>query len=190
MQYEYDFFLSYKNNSVTNDWVSKFVEKLEYWLTQELEGKPPKCFFDKDSIETGNRWPQKLQDGLKTSKCLICIWTPEYFRSKWCLSEWKSFLEREKQMDGAELIIPIRFHDGESFPKEAQERQSLDVRDYNITIPAFWNAEKAIELEVKIKNLSKDVSKIINSAPAFQANFPVIIHTNQPTKPGSTNLRL
>ena len=190
MAYEYDFFLSYKNNNVTNYWVSKFVENLEYWLTQELGGKPPRFFFDKESIETGSKWPSKLQEGIKTSKCLICIWTPEYFRSKWCLSEWESFMEREKQKDGAELIIPVRFHDGESFPIEAQNRQSLDVRDFNYTVKSFWDGEKAEGLEDLIKKLSLDISRVIKSAPIFEPNFPIIIHQEEPDAPYPTSLRL
>ena len=27
---------------------------------------------------------------------MVSVWSPLYFQSSWCVSEWKSFLEREK----------------------------------------------------------------------------------------------
>jgi hypothetical protein len=49
------------------------------------------------------------------------------------------------------LIAPIRFHDGEHFPQEAQEVQSTDVAPYTYTVPAFWASQRALELEDRLK---------------------------------------
>ncbi|HTF04415.1 MAG TPA: toll/interleukin-1 receptor domain-containing protein [Bacteroidia bacterium] len=190
MEYAYEVFLSYKNHHVTNPWVIKFEEKLSYWLTQELGGEEPRIFFDRHTIETGTIWPNELRDGIKKSKCLLCIWTPQYFRSKWCLSEWQSFEKREQLAQGSKLILPLKFHDGEHYPEQAQLRQILDVSNYTNTNSAFWETAKAIELEDKIKDLCKDLARAINSAPAYDVNFPLWIEKDDPEPPTSTRQKL
>src|SRR5436309_15438351 len=111
--YEYDVFFSYKRQSLTLDWTKKVAEILQFWLTQELGGRYAKLFVDEDCIEVGDRWPEKLQQGLKLSRCMVCVWSPSYFQSSWCVSEWKSFLERERRtrIGPHGLIAPLRFHD-------------------------------------------------------------------------------
>lgn len=191
MAYQYDIFLSYKNHHVTNPWVVKFEEKLKYWLTQELGGNEPRIFFDKESIDIGTIWPNELKDNLKVSKCLLCIWTPEYFRSKWCLSEWKSFEERERATNRNKLIHPVQFADGEHYPVEAQNRQTLDVRKYNATMEAFWQTVKAVELEEKIQLLASNLAKAIKAVPDYSEGFPiVIIDDENPNPPTGDRLKL
>jgi hypothetical protein len=95
------------------------------------------------------------------------------------MSEWLSFRERERVAnlpDG--LIAPIKFHDGEHFPPEAQKRQWVDVSKYAFTFPAFWETERALELEDLLKDLAKDVSRMIANAPAFRPNWPVVDRPN------------
>ncbi|RKR05591.1 TIR domain-containing protein [Flavobacterium sp. 90] len=193
MAYQYDVFISYKNHHVTNTWVIKFEEKLKYWLTQELGGNKPKIFFDKDTIETGNIWPNTLKNGVKTSKCLLCIWTPEYFRSKWCLSEWLSFEERTTYLNNSthQIILPIRFHDGEHYPAQAKLRQCTDVTNYSNTNNAFWETQKAMELEDTIKDLCKTLAVAIQAVPDFNDNFPIIeIDDENPNPPQANRYKL
>lgn len=191
MPYRYDIFLSYKNHHVTNLWVVKFEENLKYWLTQELGGDEPRIFFDKETIDFGTIWPNELKYGLKVSKCLLCIWTPEYFRSRWCLSEWKSFEERERITNRDRLIHAVQFADGEHYPLEAKNRQALDVRDYNATMEAFWHSLNAVELERRIKSLAVSLAKAIKSVPDYDDGFPIIeIDENDPNPPSAERLKL
>jgi hypothetical protein len=50
------------------------------------------------------------------------------------------------------LIAPLRFHDGEHFPLEAQAVQQMDVSPYTSTLQAFWTSPKALELEDSLKS--------------------------------------
>lgn len=196
MAYEFDVFISYKNHSVTNPWVIKFAEQLQYWLTQELGGNKPRIFFDKaGSINIGARWPAKLKTGLQRSKCILCIWTPEYFRSNWCLSEWKSFELRDNTYNNSgqnSLIIPIRFHDGNSYPEDARNRQAVDMSEFAITIDGFWKSEKAIGLIELIRDdLCADLARAINAAPEFEDNFPLVeVQEDNPNPPLTERLKL
>src|SRR5215469_7664187 len=97
--YEYDVFLSYKRHNLTLDWTRGVHRRLQFWLTEELGGREAKLFMDEDTIEVGDRWPEKLRDGIRFSRCMVCVWSASYFQSDWCVSEWKSFLAREQRLN-------------------------------------------------------------------------------------------
>jgi hypothetical protein len=131
-----------------------------------------RIFFDEKSIDTGDDWLDELGEAIKSSKCLVAIWSPEYFNSSWCLTEFNSFLKRQEQLNRKGLIIPASFHDGEHFPNEAKAIQYLDFSNYANTISAFWNSSDAVEFEKIIKKYSKDIADKIKNAPLYQPDFP------------------
>lgn len=173
--YEHDVFFSYKRHDLMLDWNRQVTNRLRFWLTQEL-GREASMFVDETHIEAGDRWPDKLREALRLSRCMVCVWTPPYFNSDWCVSEWKSFLARERRagMQAHGLIAPLKIHDGEHFPPEAKEVQWEDVSLYTATVPAFWSSVRALELEDRIKSFAVSVAKIIGNAPPFEADWPVV----------------
>ena len=173
--YAYDVFFSYKRHCLTAEWTSQVRARLRFWLTQELGGREPELFVDEDSIETGDRWPDKLRQALRLSKCMVCVWSPSYFQSSWCVSEWRSFLARERRLNLQPhgLIAPMRFHDGEHFPEEARVVQWMDIAPYTSTMPAFWASQRALELEDRLKVFATSVAHMIQRAPEFQADWPL-----------------
>lgn len=96
--YQYEAFYSYKRDEESNKWHEKVVSKLRYWLKKELAQSDVKLFFDVESIQTTDRWEMKIAEGLRRSKCFVGIWSPDYFQSRWCLSEWHTFLARERRL--------------------------------------------------------------------------------------------
>ena len=178
MPYEFDAFFSYKRNPQTDDWHSEVKKKLEFWVGQEINRKVS-IFMDTEDIRTGNRWKQKLGDALKKSRCIVCIWSPYYFQSRWCVSEWSTFLERESQYGCSDLVIPARFHDGEYFPTQAKDTQSADFSSYASTMPAFWRTEKAVEFEQPhLQKFAKAIAECIHNAPEYDDDFPLIESTD------------
>jgi TIR domain len=173
--YAHDVFFSYKRHELTLDWTRGVHQRLKLWLREELN-KEPLMFVDEESIETGDRWPEKIRIALKSSRCMVCVWSPSYFQSSWCVSEWESFRARERrlQMESHGLIAPLRFHDGEHFPPDAQAVQWTDVASYTSTAPAFWKSIRAIELEDVLKPFARSVAGMINRAPRFEADWPVV----------------
>lgn len=134
--YVYDVFVSYRRRQPVLDWVKNhFYPLLEQRLPDELPvDHKTRIFVDWDEIEIGSAWPAKLSQALKRSRCILPVWSPEYFRSDWCLAEWKTMMERERllglrteQRPGG-LIFPVIFADGEHFPQEARVVQSKDLR--------------------------------------------------------------
>ncbi len=174
--YKYDVFFSYKRHDLTINWMREVSKRLELWLTESLGDREAKVFVDEADVEIGDRWPDRLRHAVKYSRCLVCVWTPSYFQSSWCVSEWQSFLEREKllNIEVQGLIAPLKFHDGEHFPEEARRVGWEDVAPYASTVPAFWNSAKAIELEARLKAFAESVAQIIRRAPRFCPDWPIV----------------
>lgn len=173
--YEYDVFFSYKRHSLTLEWTREVHRRLQFWLSQEV-GRETNLFVDEDCIETGERWPLRLREALGLSRCMVCVWSPSYFQSNWCVSEWQSFREREKRLSLTShgLIAPVRFHDGDHFPAETRDVQWTDVAPYTYTVPAFWASQRALELEDRLKELAHAVAGMVNTAPAFEPDWPIV----------------
>src|SRR5262249_8127901 len=95
--YLYDVFVSYRHKEPVLDWLRHhFYPKLQRWLPNVMP-RDPEIFVDWQ-IEVGSAWPLTLREGLLRSRCMVAICTPEYFRSPWCLAEWRSFRARERAL--------------------------------------------------------------------------------------------
>jgi hypothetical protein len=174
VSYQYDVFFSYKRDPESNAWHQRVKDKLIHWLKLDLNQAEVTVFFDTEDIKTGQRWRSKLEAALKASRCAVCIWSPLYFKSKWCVSEWTTF-EKRGEAHGLDLVVPARYHDGEYYPRPAKDRQSIDFSEYASTMPRFWDTERAVEFErVLLRPFAKDLALIIRSAPTFDPGFPLV----------------
>lgn len=174
MDYQYDVFFSYKRDRESDAWHLWVMGKVQHWLKHELARESVPIFFDTEEIRTGLRWRHKLATALRSSRTIVCIWSPLYFQSKWCVSEWQTFAARELAFD-CELVVPARYHDGDSFPPAAKEVQAMDFSDYTSTAPGFWKTPLAVEFEHdRIKDFARDLALRIRQAPPFQPDFPVV----------------
>lgn len=138
--------------------------------------------MDEESIEIGDFWPQKLRDALKASRSMACVWSPSYFQSGWCLSEWASFRERERRLGLVShgLIAPLKFHDGEHFPPDARAAEWIDVSPYALTGPAFWASSRSLELEDLLKRFAGGLANVVRRAPPFEADWPIVERGAEP----------
>jgi len=183
--YEYDVFFSYKRHPLNAAWITNVVSRLEFFLADELGGRTSGIFVDQSHIETGDRWPEVLRHALQHSRSMAAIWSPTYFQSPWCVSEWRSFLSREAMVGASShgLIAPVRYHDGDFFPDEAKEVQQADFRDFSSTIPAFWDGNRAVEFEPALKAFAASLASVVRRAPPFRPDWPVVEHTGLPHRP-------
>ena len=173
MSYKYDIFISYKREDETLIWFKGFKDWMVRWLSNELAWEP-RAFLDTEDISTGDRWRQKIAGALNESRCMVCIWSPPYFRSKWCVAEWQTFNARAQEYN-REIIVPARYHDGEYFPESAQAIQSRDFSKYTSLSPVFWKTELAMQFEQEhLKDYASEIAAAIHRAPEHTGNFPVI----------------
>src|SRR5262249_25303408 len=156
-----DAFFSYKRDRESDSWHETVKGKLMFWLKQELQRPDVQIFFDSEDIRAGMRWRDRIAESLKRSRCLVCLWSPLYFRSKWCVSEWMTFMRRE-DMTKRDLVMPASYFDGESFPPAASARQVLDFSQFASTMPRFWDTDLAVTFEQqRLRPFARDLAAMI-----------------------------
>ncbi|MCU0568105.1 MAG: TIR domain-containing protein [Oculatellaceae cyanobacterium Prado106] len=178
MTYVYDIFISYRRRPPVEDWVRyHFYPLLKKWLPQSMP-REPMIFIDV-GVETGTEWAIALENALKSSRCLLPVLSPDYFRSNWCLAEWQSMIEREQQLglrtaqNPNGIIYPVVFSDGEHFPDEAKQIQQRDLRKWNSSYLSFAETKGIVELEQQVQELSEELWNMLQRVPPWQ-DFPVV----------------
>ncbi len=180
MQYQYDVFVSYRREDPVKTWVSQFfVPELRQWL-QALRGSN-RVFFDEDGIDAGMSFAPKLAQALTHSQIMICVWTPGYFQSAWCWAELETMRRREQQTSMRTaakpqgLFLPVRFFDGENFPKEFnRELKQVDFEPYALTAPGWRSSQQYANFQLAIQSLCKELDKMMKTAPKFAA-WPLVM---------------
>ena len=176
MPYQYDVLVSVKWDPIFSSWVrDHFLPLFQTYLRQsvivecgrELQG----LFYYKDDIEPGENWKIALKAGIKQSRCVVALCSPEYFYSDYCLLEWHSFSIRAKQV-AKSLIVPISIHDGEAFPDYVRDVQREEFQNFVIVDEGFKTTARYGEFQDKLKKLATSVAKQIHTAPDFE-DWPV-----------------
>jgi hypothetical protein len=170
MAYEYDVFVSYSRDYPFGDWVrDPFLPLFTGYLKAALNRRP--SIFVDDQIEGGSAWALRLRRALAQSRCLVGIWSPNYFLSDWCVAEWTAMATREQRMryrtidrpDG--LVVPVTVHDGEKFPASARAVQFKNWVDFARVGEGFKRTERFVEFQDAMSKWTDDVARVIGVAP-------------------------
>jgi cellulose biosynthesis protein BcsQ len=179
--YEYDLYFSYARSELTTEWVDRQLlplmqKHLEFELAETV-----KVFFDRAQITAGQDWAGAQRRALLQSRLLLAIWSPQYFKSRWCLAEFETFRRRSQLVD-RNLIVPLTVHNGELFPPEALAMQWADFKEFMIVGRAFNRmTERYVRFEEAVGNLCRQIKSQLNSVPAFNPKWPIIEPKDQIT---------
>ncbi|MXS82931.1 toll/interleukin-1 receptor domain-containing protein [Nitrosomonas oligotropha] len=179
MTYKFDIFVSYRRTETIGGWVKNhLVPRLQLRLN-EIAPRNVEVFCD-FKMADGVNFPAELRNKIKASGLLLSIWSADYFRSTWCMAEWVSFRERQKQLglftdDHTQgLVYPIRYSDGDYFHPEAKIVQyRKDFSQLNYPDEAFRNTPKYLEFDDLVKQVAEDLVARLNDIPAWRADFPI-----------------
>lgn len=179
MTYKFDIFVSYRRTETIGGWVKNhLVPRLQLRLN-EIAPRNVEVFCD-FKMADGVNFPAELRNQIKASGLLLSIWSADYFRSTWCMAEWESFRERQKQLglftdDHTQgLVYPIRYSDGKYFHPEAKIVQyRKDFSQLNYPDEAFRNTPKYLEFDDLVKQVAEDLVVRLNDIPAWSADFPI-----------------
>lgn len=180
--YLHDIFLSYPRNSFVEGWVRKLLlPTLEAELAHVLPDREPQIFIDSD-IRAGECWPAALRDALLRSRCLIAVWSAQYFRSRWCLAEWRSMHARTAGHPKPRLVLPLIVRDGANFPEEAQLTQAEDFKGLCWPHETLrHNHPDAMRFYREVQRLAEQVVlPALLGAPTWSPHFP--IETPEPVR--------
>lgn len=94
---EYDVFISHANAD---------KETLIEELYNSLNKLGVKIFYDKETLEWGDKFKDKILEGTKKSEFAIIVISTNFFGREWTERELSQFLSRQNQ-NGQKLILPI-----------------------------------------------------------------------------------
>lgn len=94
---EYDVFISHANAD---------KETLIEELYNSLNKLGVKIFYDKETLEWGDKFKDKIIEGTKKSEFAIIVISTNFFGREWTERELSEFLNRQNQ-NGQKLILPI-----------------------------------------------------------------------------------
>jgi len=175
--YEYDIFISYSWDAPCGPWVAKhFAPCLEEWLTAEF-GRKPRIFWDRTQLNYGEKLSGTIQRALLGSPCLVPVWSNMYFKSNWCIAEWRTFRLREsrKNLTQSGVICPVLFHgDPGKYPTEARVDPALycDMRNWNYFDEAKDMQDYSL-FRKEVRKLAAQLKERVNEAPQFVATWPI-----------------
>jgi len=103
-------FMSYVrfNDQHDDGQLSQFRERLAAEI-QAQTGQEFKIFQDRNDIDWGQNWQQRINETLDAVTLLLVIVTPSLFHSQPCRAEFGKFLERERALGRTDLILPLYY---------------------------------------------------------------------------------
>lgn len=136
---EHDVFISHANKDKKD-----FVED----LYQSLNKLGVDIFYDKESLEWGDNWKNKILYGTQNAEFAIIVISENFFDREWTERELSAFLNRQNR-NGQKLILPI-VHNitteelKEKYPNVA-DIQAIDSQKYSCDEIALMFAKQLIK---------------------------------------------
>ena len=119
--------------------LTEFRTRLSAEVGMQIGSEFP-IFQDRNDIAWGQNWRDRIEETLDAVTLLIPIITPSFFRSPPCRDEVARFLERERQLQHGDLILPVYYistpemddperRDADGLAHELAARQYADWRE-------------------------------------------------------------
>lgn len=136
---EYDVFISHANAD-KDDYVEElYATLLKYNL---------KIFYDKNTIDWGDKWKEKIIEGTNKSEFAIIVISNNFFGRVWAEIELSEFLNRQNN-SGQKIILPIlhkiTIQDLEKKYPSLANIQALNTKDKNCNEIAIEFIKQLIE---------------------------------------------
>ena len=167
---QYTAFISYRHQTPDQEIAKKLHQMIETYtvpaaLRQEGERHPGKVFRDQEELPLSADLGRDIEAALENSDWLICICSPRYLQSKWCLRELEYFIEH-KGRDRV-LAVLVEGEPEDSFPEllrfETDENGNRKERE-----PLAANV-RGESLADNLKKLKKEKYRIL--APIVGTTF-------------------
>jgi hypothetical protein len=170
MNYRYDLFISYKAHPSWNFWSRNLLyEFIQGYLIDALPDNP-NVFID-DHTQTGENWANKLGEALGSTRVMLAVLTPPYFKSQWCVHELDLMHQRLLNTKGSGIIMPtIASGDGSYIPMEIERLQIKDLKRYRY-LDLQRGTPRCQEFSQEVKYLTDEIAKAIYEAPPFDPSW-------------------
>jgi len=104
-EFEYDVFLCH--NGADKDWTEELGSQIEAeTIDGSKESRNLKVFFDKWDIDIGENFIARINEGLRKSRFVACILSPEFMSAPWPTFEW-THIVADDPINAKKRLIPI-----------------------------------------------------------------------------------
>lgn len=176
--FEYDIFLSH--NGSDKEWVERLGEQIE---SETIDGLPDsrklRVFFDKWDIDIGDNFIARINDGLKRSRLLGCILSPEFMSSGWTTFEWTDIASADP-INTQKRIVPIFLRD---LCKELQTPIDLRAPFKSLNYIDFRNERKYEESFQRLIRRIRGLPPLRGNAKTALAESSGSHESDEPTEP-------
>jgi head-tail adaptor len=86
-----------------------------------------RIFSDRTSLRTGSSWLMQIAESLDTSRRVVALYTPNYWKSNYCKDEFTAAITRQNDT-GDRILFPVYFRNAQ-LPYLFQHLQYLDCRE-------------------------------------------------------------
>ncbi|OAV51212.1 toll/interleukin-1 receptor domain-containing protein [Enteractinococcus helveticum] len=121
-------FLSYTRQDDTVFGFAKPLKESLETILKVMSGRPTAVFLDRESIELGDNWHEKIQQGVYSSLIFLAVYSANYVESDACREEFMLFQDQSTRLHVSRLLIPIALLGYESLAPENQDEISDYVR--------------------------------------------------------------
>lgn len=156
--FKYDVFISY--NQSDKEWV--------LYLAKRLKRRKFKVFLDEWGIRVGESIPAGVRRGLRESRYIILIMTPEWVNSEWCQLETDTVVVFDPSAR-RRRIIPILLKDCE-IPDDIVRLKYIDFRNSTL----FEENFDLLVKNLKNKSFGELLEKIVEKQRIAILNFPIL----------------
>lgn len=154
-----------RDNEQDHSRITRLADRIrdEYSL---ITGEDLRLFVDRESIEWGDEWRERIDNALQDTTFFIPLVTPRFFQSEECRRELLTFAGHAKSLHVEELLLPILYVDVEGLsPDSGDEAMALVAR----TQYANWTELRLVEedseryrqevnkLALKLRDVASDV---------------------------------
>ena len=122
------FSYTHRDAEVDPDIVEAFSSELEKRVDAKLVNARFEFWRDKDKLQVGDYWDQRIEGAIYTSHIFIVVLTPKWISSDYCRKEFEAFEKIETARNSGGYVIPIYARDIERQAKflEPEQKQLLD----------------------------------------------------------------
>jgi hypothetical protein len=179
---EFDLFISYAHADDRGDNVEKVTALVAAIKADYLRvtGAALNVFFDTHAIRSMDDWEAKILTGLRQSRMMVAVLSPNYFQSDFCRREWEIYVETELAQalsgDGITPIYVVKHPAFDADPVEEQLRhwiKDLRRRQYIEWLPFWPEGAKALEREDvrrRLADLPGQIAERLQRAAARDAS--------------------
>ncbi|MFM9965660.1 MAG: toll/interleukin-1 receptor domain-containing protein [Planctomycetaceae bacterium] len=161
-------FLSYARSDDEHD--KGRITEIRQRLSGEVRiqtGESFHIFQDRDDIAWGQQWQLRIFESLDEVTFLIPILTPGFFKSEPCRSELQRFLDRERELHRADLILPVYYVDcamlnDSQIRQEDSLAQAIYTRQYADWRELRFEAITSPQVSKVIAKMAKQVAEALS----------------------------